>query len=63
MRKQLWTAAGLAVGFAVMCGLHAWLGISRLVYLMFFGLLGWLASILEGEDPGGSRGQQRRNST
>jgi hypothetical protein len=45
-----------------MCGLHAWLGISRLLYLMFFGLLGWLASMLEGEDPGGSR-RQRRNST
>jgi hypothetical protein len=62
MRKQLWTAAGLAVGFALMCGLRAWLGISRLLYLMFFALLGWLASMLEGEDPGGSR-RQRPNST
>jgi hypothetical protein len=62
MRKQVWTAAGLAAGFAVMCGLHAWLGISRLLYLMFFGLLGWLASTLEGEDRGGSR-RQRPNST
>jgi hypothetical protein len=62
MRQQLWTAAGLAVGLAVMCGLHAWLGISRLLYLMFFGLLGWLASMLEGEDSGGSR-RQRSDST
>ena len=52
MRKQLRMAAGLAGGFAVMCGVHAWLGISRLLYLMFFGLLGWLASMLENEDTG-----------
>jgi hypothetical protein len=62
MRKQLWTAAGLGVGFAVMCGLHAWLGISRLLYLMFFGLLGWLASLLEGDDQGRSS-RQRPDST
>jgi hypothetical protein len=52
VRKQLRMAAGLAGGFAVMCGLHAWLGISRLLYLMFFGLLGWLASMLENDDTG-----------
>ena len=49
------TAVWLAIGFAVMCGVHAWLGISRLLYLMFFGLLGWLASTLDAEDRKGAR--------
>jgi hypothetical protein len=51
MRKQLRTAVWLAIGFAVMCGIHAWLGIYRLLWFMFFGVLGWLASTLDREDP------------
>jgi hypothetical protein len=49
------TVVELAIGFAVMYGVHAWLGIYRLLWFMFFGLLGWLASTLDAKDRKGAR--------